>query len=194
MECTTRFSSSETTALLAAVRSGESRAADRLFIHVYDELRRLSQSYIAAEPRHATLSATELVHEAYLKLIGGGDWTDRAHFMAIAARAMRQILIDRARARRTLKRGGKARAVTLNNDLPGTSLSVASDDTLDQVLALDAALERLSARDELLGQLVELRFFGGLQVNEVAEVLGLSPRTAARHWARAKAHLLADLA
>ena len=99
-----------------AVRNGEARAADDLFQWVYDELRRLAQSYVAAEP-HSTLSATDLVHEAYLKLLPGGDWSDRAHFMAVAARAMRQILVDRARARGAAKRGGDARVVTLNPTL-----------------------------------------------------------------------------
>jgi RNA polymerase sigma factor (TIGR02999 family) len=194
MECRARPSSAETTALLAAARKGEARAADLLFGRLYDELRRLSGAYVAAEAHGATLSATDLVHEAYLKLISGGDWADRAHFMAIAARAMRQILTDRARARRAAKRGGEARAVTLDPDLLGAPLPGSPSDAHEQVLAVDAALERLSARDEDLGRLVELRFFGGLEVREVAEVTGVSERTAARQWARAKAHLLAELA
>ena len=177
-------------ALLAAARKGEARAADLLFERLYDELRRLSGRYVAAESDGATLSATDLVHEAYLKLITGGDWTDRAHFMAIAARAMRQILIDRARARRATKRGGGARAVTLVDDLFGGGL----DDAHEHILAVDAALNRLSTRSESLARFVELRFFGGLEVREVAEVLGISARTAARQWARAKAHLRAELA
>ena len=187
-------SMAETTTLLSAVRNGESRASERLFVCVYNELRRLAQTYITAEQHGVTISATGLVHEAYLKLVAGGDWTDRAHFMAVAARAMRQILIDRARARSTAKRGGAARAITLDYNLLGASLPENEHDALEQVLAVDAALERLSARDEQLGRLVELRFFGGLEVREVAEVLGISERTAARCWARAKAHLLADLA
>ena len=194
MESPRRSPSAETTALLAAARKGEARAADLLFTRLYDELRRLSGAYVAAEAHGLTLSATGLVHEAYLKLIAGGDWADRAHFMAIAARAMRQILTDRARARRASKRGGEARAVTLDYDLLGAHLPGADPDAHEQVLAVDAALERLSARDEHLGRLVELRFFGGLEVGEAAEVLGVSARTAARQWARAKAHLLAELA
>lgn len=182
----------DVTAVLSAVRNGEARAADRLFQWVYDELRRLAQSYVAAEP-HLTLSATDLVHETYLKLIAGGDWTDRAHFLAVAARAMRQILVDRARARGATKRGGAVRAVTLDFALLGASFPSTEHDALEQVLALNAALERLSARDEQLGRVVELRFFGGLEVREIAEVMSLSERTTARYWARAKAHLLADL-
>ena len=188
-----RPSSAETTALVSAVRNGEPRATDRLFAHVYDELRRLSQSYIADERHGATLSATELVNEAYLKLIAGGDWADRAHFMAVAARAMRQILIDRARARGSAKRGGPARTITLDDALGG-SLPATEHDANDRVLAVDAALERLSSRSEELGRVVELRFFGGLEIAEIAEVMSISERTAARRWARAKAHLLADLA
>ena len=184
----------ETTALLVAVRSGESGAADLLFVRLYDELRRLSGAYVAAERHGATLSATDLVHEAYLKLIASDDWAGRAHFMAVAARAMRQILTDRARARRALKRGGVTRAVTLDYDLLGVRLPVAEQAPLQQVLDVNDALEKLSAHDEQLGRLVELRFFGGLEVREVAEVLGVSERTAARQWARAKAHLLAELA
>lgn len=193
MDHRARLLAEETTALLLSARKGEARAADLLFERLYDELRRLSGAYLAAETRGATLSATGLVHDAYLKLIAGGDWEDRAHFMAIASRAMRQILIDRARARSAAKRGGKARPVSLDADLASDPLPDVALDAPEQVLAVDAALKRLSARDARLGRLVELRFFGGLDVAEVAEVLDISERTAARQWARAKAHLLADL-
>lgn len=180
--------------MLLAARQGEARAVDLLFDRLYDELRRLSSGYLAAESPGVTLSATDLVHEAYLKLITTGDWQDRAHFMAIAARAMRQILIDRARARRASKRGGDVRAVTLDYDLLGAPHAEAESDAHEHVLAIDAALEHLATRDTHLARVVELRFFGGLEVREVAEVLGLSERTAARQWARAKAHLRAELA
>ncbi|PAP81426.1 hypothetical protein B1759_08885 [Rubrivirga sp. SAORIC476] len=174
----------ETTALFQAAREGDARAADALFPHVYGELRRLAQARIAGESGVVTVSATGLVHEAYLKLVEGGDWSDRAHFAAVAARAMRQILTDRARARNAAKRGGAARAVTLDADLAGLA-----ETTSEQVLAVDDALEQLAARDARLAELVELRFFGGLEVAEAAEALGISVRTAARDWARAKAHL-----
>lgn len=179
---------SDTTALLHSVRDGDPRAADLLLPHVYAELRRLSQSRLSAEPGVVTLSATGLVHEAYLKLVDGGGWADRAHFMAVAARAMRQILTDRARARNAQKRGGVDRPVTLADDFVGTE-----DEALDRVLAVDQALDRLAAHDAELARLVELRFFGGMETDEVAAVLGISPRTAARRWARAKAHLNAFL-
>lgn len=179
----------ETTVLLHRVRDGDARALDTLLPHVYDELRRLSERRIRRQSGNVTLSATGLVHEAYLKLAGGGDWNDRAHFMAIAARAMRQILTDRARARAADKRGGANRAVTLHDDLVG-----GDEVSLDQILAVDAALERLAAHDERLARLVELRFYGGMEVDEAAAVLGTSPRTTARDWARAKAYLRSFLA
>ncbi len=180
--------SAETAVLLHAARDGDGRACDALFPHVYAELRQLSESRIRRQASPVTLSATGLVHEAYLRMVGGSNWNDRAHFMAIAARAMRQILTDRARARTADKRGGQLRAVTLNDD------AVGSDEVaFDEILAVDAALERLAARDERLARLVELRFYGGMEVDEVAEVLGTSPRTTARDWARAKAHLRALL-
>ena len=178
--------SADTTVLLHATRDGDAEASARLLPLVYAELRRISQARIDAEPGVVTVSATGLVHEAYLKLVGAGDWADRVHFMAVASRAMRQILTDRARARTADKRGGPDRAVTLRHDLVG-------DDGAGDVLALDAALDRLARRDAELARVVELRFFGGLEVAEVAEALGVSPRTAARMWARAKAYLRADL-
>lgn len=181
-------SRTDTLALLAAVRDGDERAADRLFDAVYNDLRRLAHQRIGFQPGAVTISATGLVHEAYLKMVDGGDWADRAHFLAVAARAMREILIDRARARSAAKRGGGVRPVTLDADLVG-----AEDDVLDRVLALDAALGTLATRDRDLAQMVELRFFGGLDVGEAAEVQGVSARTAARRWARAKAHLHALL-
>ena len=179
----------DTLALLSAVRSGDERAADRLFDVVYDDLRRLAHRRIGSQPGAVTISATGLVHEAYLKMVDGGDWADRAHFLAVAARAMREILIDRARARNAAKRGGGSRPVTLDADLVGTE-----DDVLGQVLALNDALDRLAALDHDLAQMVELRFFGGLDVEDAAEVQGVSVRTAARRWARARAHLRALLA
>lgn len=177
-------SQSDTLALLSAVRGGDERAADLLFSKVYADLRQLAHRRLASEPGAVTISATGLVHEAYIKLVDSDDWANRAHFFGVAARAMREILIDRARARNAAKRGGGVRPVTLDADLMG-----AEDDVLDQVLALDAALDRLAVLDRDLAQMVELRFFGGLEVEEAAEVQGVSVRTAARRWARAKAHL-----
>jgi len=180
--------SSETTVLLRAARSGDARAADQLLPLVYAELRQLAQSRIDAQPVAVTLSATGLVHEAYLRLVDSDAWEDRTHFLAVAARALRMILIDRARARQAEKRGGAAPSITLQTDMAWTEADAVSD-----VLDLDAALGRLAARDADLARVVELRFFGGLDVDETAEVMGLSPRTTARYWARAKAYLRADL-
>lgn len=185
---------SDTLALINAVRGGDDRAADVLFSRVYGDLRRIAQRRISSQRGPVTLSATGLVHEAYVKMVDGGDWVDRSHFLAVAARAMREILIDRARARSAAKRGGGARPVTLDADLVGADLVGAENDVLDQVLALDLALGRLAERDADLAQIVELRFFGGLEVEEAAQVQGVSVRTAARRWARAKAHLHALLA
>lgn len=183
------MSPAETTALLRSVRAGDPRACDVLFPHVYDELRRISERRIQRQSGVVTLSATGLVHEVYLKMVGEGEWADRAHFMAVAALAMRQILSARARARTADKRGGPLRAVTLHED------AVAGDAvSLDEVLAVDAALERLAGQDSRLARLVELRFYGGMEVEEAAEVLGTSPRTTARDWARAKAYLRSYLA
>ena len=177
---------SETTVLLHAASDGDADAAERLLPLVYDELRRISQSYLDAEPGVVTVSATGLVHEAYLRLIGSGDWADRVHFVAVASRAMRRILVSRARARNAQKRGG-GRPVTLVVE-PADGAPDVSD-----VLAIDDALERLAARDSDLARVVELRFFGGLGTAEIAHATGVSERTAARQWVRARAYLRADL-
>lgn len=177
-----------TTVLLAAASRGDDGAQGRLFAHVYDELRRLSQGRLGPELSGATVSATELVHEAYLKMVGSeSEWRDRGHFFCAAARAMRHILVDRARARQSEKRGGGVQAQTLRPDLDAPA------DAALHVLDIHDALDRLGARDAGLARVVELRFFGGLDMDEVAEALGISPRTAARRWAQAKAHLRADL-
>lgn len=174
----------ETTALLGSARSGDQRAADALFERVYADLRRLSQARLNGHQDAVTISATELVHESYLKLIGSEDWNDRKHFMAVAARAMRQVLTDRARARSAQKRGGGRRAITLHEDA-----GAVGTDALGDILAVDTALTRLSTYDAQLGELVELRFFAGMTNAEVADIFGVTPRTTTRMWARAKAHL-----
>ena len=175
----------DTVALLSA--PGDPQASQALFARVYGELRRLSQAHLARESGPVTVSATGLVHEAYLRLADAEGWAGRGHFFAAAARAMRQILTDRARARKAAKRGGGARPVTYHDHL------VEGEAEDDQVLALDDALVELAAYDAGLAHLVELRFFGGLSVQDAADALGVSPRTAARDWARAKGHLRALL-
>lgn len=171
--------------LLNGAREGDAHALDELFDIVYGELKRRAHYQRAgAAP---TLGTTALVHEVYLKLSGSGrDWNDRTHFMRVAARAMRQILIDRARRRVAEKRGGGVRAVTLEE------MAVAAespDGAADVLMALDEALVRLARQSERLAQVVELRFFGGLSVEETAEALGVSPRTVKRDWRLARAFL-----
>jgi RNA polymerase sigma factor (TIGR02999 family) len=173
------------TALLASARGGDAVATDELVPLLYAELRRLAQALMARERPGATLQPTALVHEAYLRLVGGGsvEWRDRAHFVAAAAVAMRRILIERARRRLRLKRGGARERVTLDEaNLP-------HEVPPRELLALDAALEELRALDPAMARVVELRYFGGLTVEEAAEVLGSSVRTVHRQWAAARAWL-----
>ena len=157
---------------------------------VYQELRRLAAAYIRRERPGQTLQPTALVHEAYLRLKKDDParWQNRAHFCAIAAHSMRQILIERARARDALKRGGGAARVTLDERLVPAS----ADASLD-LLALDDALQRLAAMDASAARIVELRFFGGLTVEETAEVMDISPATVKRHWTVARAWLAREL-
>jgi RNA polymerase sigma factor (TIGR02999 family) len=156
---------------------------------VYQELRRLAASYLRRERPGQTLQPTALVHEAYLRLLKDKPdrWQNRAHFCAIAAHSMRQILIERARARGALKRGGAMPRITLDE-----GLVPAGESTVDLV-ALDQALERLGALDPEQARLVELRFFGGLTIEETAEAMHMSPATVKRHWTVARAWLAREL-
>jgi len=168
------------TGLLARAQSGDRVATNELFPLVYDELRRLADRYLSAEQYGQTLQPTALVHEAYLRLVGPTDigWESRAHFFGAAARAIRRILTDRARSRRRLKHGSGQRPLPLDE-----AASVGVDGLSVDVLALDEALERLSALDAQKARIVDLRFFGGLSVDETAAALGVSPSTVAREWA-----------
>lgn len=174
------------TVLLRAASSGDREAFDRLFPLVYDELRALAGRQLRRESPGHTLEATALVHEAYVKLAvpEGAGWSDRAHFFAIASRAMRQVLVDHARRRGARKRGGAWARTTLS----GKPLGLDTDP--EELLALDAALEGLEPRQR---QVVEMRFFGGMTEEEVAEALGVSDRTVRREWVRARAWLYAAL-
>lgn len=170
--------------------SGAAPADDvgALVVEVYAELRRLADAYVRRD-RGRSVQATELVHEAYLRLLKDKQnaWTSRTHFLAIAAISMRRLLVERARARRASKRGGARIQVTLDEALlpqPGPDLDL---------LALDRALEGLERLDPQQARIVELRFFGGMTVEEAAEVLGISPATVKRHWTVAKAWLLRDM-
>ena len=167
----------------------ERQSLDSLLPLVYKELRRLAAGYLRREKPGQTLQPTALVHEAYLRLMKDRPdrWQNRAHFCAIAAHSMRQILIERARARGAVKRGGGGPRVTLDEAL------LAGEDRSIDLLALDEALERLAALDPEQARLVELRFFGGLTVEETAEAMSISPATVKRHWTIAKAWLAREL-
>jgi len=175
----------EVTQLLAAWGKGDRSALDKLLPLVHSELRRIAQRQMSGERPGHTLQATALVNEAYLKLAGqqGFDWQNRAHFFAVCAQVMRHILIDHARAHARDKRGGGAVKVSLNDAL------VVADDQAGHFIALDEALRVLERLDPQKGKIVELRYFGGLSVEEAAEVMNISPRTLRREWQRAKAWL-----
>jgi RNA polymerase sigma-70 factor (ECF subfamily) len=163
-------------------------AASQAAVEVYDELRRLAGAYMRRERPGQTLQATALVHEAYLRLAGAGTpWTDRQHFLGIAARSMRQILVERARARGAAKRWGGLNRVSLNETLVGA----AQED--DMLPALDEALSRLEELDPEQAKIVELRYFVGLGIEETADALGMSPATLKRRWALARAWLFREL-
>ncbi len=177
------------TMLLARIHEGDSRAAGELLPVVYDELRRLAKSRLAKERGPQTLDPTALVHEAYLRLVGDGDasWGGRGHFFGAAAIAMRRILVERARARNRIKRGGGAARVEL------TEHALVSEPPSDELLALDEALDRLSAMDVRKSQVVMLRYFAGLGVEETASALGVSEATVKNDWAFARAWLHREL-
>jgi RNA polymerase sigma factor (TIGR02999 family) len=177
---------SDMTRLLDAAAAGEPRAAADLLPLVYDELRKLAAARLAAEKPGQTLQPTALVHDAYLRLVGGeaaNDWNGRGHFFAAAAEAMRRILIDRARARATAKRGGDLQRIDLEQ------LSVADDGREAELLALDDALTELERHEPQAARLVKLRYFAGLSHQQAADALGVGRRAADRLWALARAWL-----
>jgi RNA polymerase sigma-70 factor, ECF subfamily len=171
-----------------SVTSPERDAADDLMLSAYNELRRLAGAYLRGERPGRTLQATALVHEAYLRLAEAGQpWTDRNHFLGIAARSMRQILVDGARARGAQKRWAGMDRVSLTDTL----ISAAHEDAM--LPALDEALTRLEALDQEQARIIELRYFAGLSIEETASTLGISPATLKRRWALARAWLLREL-
>lgn len=177
--------SSQITRLLEDWRGGRSEAFDQLFALVYDELRSLASGYMRRERGDHTLQTTALVNEAYVKLVGHKDslFENRLHFFAVAAKVMRQILIDHARTRQYEKRGGKAVKVSLDEAV------IMTDERASDLLALDEALKELAAIDQRKSQVVELRFFGGMTIEETAEFLGVSFNTVVRDWEMARAWL-----
>jgi RNA polymerase sigma factor (TIGR02999 family) len=181
---------SEVTRILSAIEQGDPRAAEELLPLVYDELRKLAAQRLAQEDAGQTLQATALVHEAYLRLVDvekTQQWNSRGHFFGAAAEAMRRILIDNARSKKAEKRGGVRRRIPLDD-----AASLAAN-TPDELLALDEALERLSARDEFAGKLCKLRYYAGLSVEQAAEAVGISRANAYRHWTFARAWLRCQL-
>jgi RNA polymerase sigma factor (TIGR02999 family) len=181
--------SHDVTRLLEALSAGDAAALADLLPLVHAELRRRAAGYLRRERPNHTLQPTGLVNEAFLKLVEQRNvrWQNRVHFFAVASQAMRRILVDHARTHQRVKRGGGAAQVTLDE-----GMMVAEDRTVD-LLALDEALERLSDLDARQARIVELRFFGGLEVKDVAEVMNISPATIKREWSMAKAWLHAEL-
>ncbi len=179
---------SAVTHILDAIGQGNSQAADQLLPVVYQELRKLAAHKMASESPGQTLQPTALVHEAWLKLVGQENrkWQDRNHFFAAAAEAMRRILVDNARRKRTLRHGGGQRRVELDD----VKLVVENDDHL---LAVNDALEKFAAKDKQKADLVKLRYFVGMTIGEAAALLGISEGTAKRHWAYARAWLYTEI-
>jgi RNA polymerase sigma factor (TIGR02999 family) len=180
----------DVTRILAGVEAGDPNAAAELLPLVYDELRKLAAARLAEEKPGHTLQATALVHEAYVRLVGGEqpqDWNGRGHFFAAAAEAMRRILVEAARRKRRLKHGGGLVRLELDDVLP------AAPELNEDLLALDEALTRLAVNDPTKAELVKLRHFAGLTVDQAAVALGISPATADRYWAYARAWLHAEM-
>jgi len=176
---------SDVTHILSAIERGEAEAAEELLPLVYEELRLLAAQKLSHEPPGQTLQATALVHEAYLRLVGSDDpgWDNRGHFFKAAAEAMRRILIDNARRKQSQKRGGGNLRVSLDEaDAPAEAKS-------DELIALDEALSRLATEDPVKADLVKLRFFAGLTLDQAARALGISRATAIRHWSFARVWL-----
>jgi RNA polymerase sigma factor (TIGR02999 family) len=177
---------SEVTRILSAIEQGDPHAAEQLLPLVYDELRKLAALKMAQESPDQTLQATALVHEAYLRLVDDREiqrWNSRGHFFAAAAEAMRRILVEKARRKQRLRHGGDRRRLDLDK------LDVMQVETAEDVLDLDEALERLAGEEATAGEVVKLRYFAGLTIEQTAAALGISVRTANRHWAYARAWL-----
>jgi RNA polymerase sigma factor (TIGR02999 family) len=178
----------EVTLLLAQVRAGEEGALDRLYPLIYSELRRSAAALLRRERNAFSVQPTELVHDALIRLLGSApDMESRSHFLGLAARAMRQVLVDRARRRQALKRGGAWERTTLGDVASAAGVSP------EELIALDDALARLGAQEPRLRDVVQYRYFGGLSDQEIAAALGVTERTVQRDWQRARAWLHAEL-
>lgn len=183
------FGKQDVTQLLEAWSGGSNAALEELMPLVYDELHRMARRYMSSQPSGHTLQTTALIHEAYLKLADQPEkhYANRAHFFAVAASAMRHILVDHARTRHRQKRGGAAQTIALDET------AIVSDERASEIVALDEALKTLAAADDRKASVVELRYFGGLSVEETSQVLKISPETVARDWRFAKTWLLREL-
>ena len=178
----------EVTQLLKAMQAGDSAAAADLLPLVYGELHRLASAAMRRERPDHTLQPTALINEAYLRLMGKDiDWNDRAHFIGVAAHVMRQVLVDYARAHRAQRRAGGFHRVEMDDDL------AIAPERIDEVVAIDEALTRLAAQNPRQARVVELRYFGGLSVEQIAELLGIAPRSVKRDWSLARIALTRDL-
>jgi RNA polymerase sigma-70 factor, ECF subfamily len=182
--------SHQITQLLIDWSKGNELALEQLFPLVYEELRRMARSYMRRQPSGHTFQTTELIHEAYIKLAKNDEknWQNRAHFFGVAAQAMRHILVDYARSKHSKKRGGWQERVTLSENAP------VSAEHSEQIVELDNVLKQLATMDERKSRVVELKFFGGLNIEEIAEVLKISPETVKRDWRFARTWLLRELA
>lgn len=185
----------DVTRILSALEQGDPQAASQLLPLVYDELRRLAAQKLARENAAQTLQPTALVHEAYLRLVGSREnqpskphWDGRGHFFAAAAEAMRRILVDNARRKRTRKHGGELRRQEVDE------VQLAMPEPVEDLLALDEALDKLAAREPLKAELVKLRYFAGMTIEEAADLLGISPATAKRYWTYSRAWLYREIA
>ena len=181
---------SDVTRILVAIDQGDANASEQLLPLVYEELRRLAGQKLAREKPGQTVQATALVHEAYLRLVNvdsAQHWNSRGHFFAAAAEAMRRILIEKARLKQRLRHGGGRQRIDFDE------LLVCEDHTSEELLALDEALNRLAEQETLIADVVKLRYFAGLTIEQCAQTLGISVRTANRHWAYAKAWLFQQI-
>jgi len=178
----------DVTRILSAIERGDAKATDKLLPLVYEELRILAAQKLSHEPPGQTLQATALVHEAYLRLLGDapGNWDGHRHFFAAAAEAMRRILVDHARHKKSQRCGGDRHRVDFDEGLSKCPNAISNDD----ILALDEVLKQLAEKDKVKAEVVKLRYFAGLTIDQVAEVLDISPATVKRHWVYARAWLL----
>ena len=180
----------DVTQILSRIEAGDAGATEELLPLVYEELRKLAAHRLAAEKPGQTLQATALVHEAYVRLVGGQNnqhWNSRGHFFAAAAEAIRRILVEQARRKNRVRHGGELRRIDFDSELQ------ISDEADENLLALDEALQRLAVEDSEAAEVVKLRYFAGLTIEETASALGISVRTTNRHWAYARAWLFRQL-